>query len=144
MRSKLFLRIAAGLILLHAVLHTLGHSGWKKNPDSIYQEVVKQMTGNKFPFMGVTRSISEYYDGYGYCVTIALLIIALILWFISDGTSQNSALVKNISWTLAFGLLAWGIDELLFFFPFAAGITLTASALIFISGFLNTRTQSSS
>ncbi len=104
----------------------------------MYQEVVKKMMEEKFPFMGVSRSISEYYDGYGYCVTVALFVIAIILWLISTAASQNenNALVKNISWTLAFGLLAWGIGELIFFFPFAAGITLLASAFIFISVFV--------
>ena len=135
MPSKLLLRIASGLMLLHACLHTLGHSGWTKNPNLMYQEVVKKMMEEKFPFMGVSRSISEYYNGYGYCVTIALLVMAVILWLISSAAEQNNALVKNISLTLAIGLLAWGVDELIFFFPFAAGITLLASALIFISVF---------
>lgn len=135
MQSKSLLRISSALILIHAILHTLVHSAWTKNPNLMYQEVVKKMMGEKFPFMGVSRSISEYYDGYGYCVTIALLVMAVILWLISSAAEQNNALVKNISLTLAIGLLAWGVDELIFFFPFAAGITLLASALIFISVF---------
>ena len=121
--------------MLHAVLHTFGHSGWTKSPDPLKQTVIKLMTDHSFPFMGVERSMGNYFDGYGYAVTIALVLIAVVLWLISDATAQGSALIKNIALVLAFGLLVWGIDEVIFFFPFAAGITLLSSLLVFVSVF---------
>ena len=135
MSSKLLLRISSALLLIHALLHTLGHSGWKKSPDPLKQSVIDAMLNNKFPFMGTMRSQGDYFDGYGYCVTIALLILTIILWQISSALSQNTALVKNILFTITGGLLFWAIDEFVFFFPFAAIITLLASAAAFFAAF---------
>jgi hypothetical protein len=71
MSSKVLLRIASVLMFIHCVLHTIGFSGWKSDPDR--QVVVKMMTGPKLPFMGANRNMGEFYDGFGYASTIALL-----------------------------------------------------------------------
>ncbi len=108
MKPKILLRIASIIMFLHDIGHTFGHLTWKQSPDPAKQEVIKQMTDNKFPFMGAVRSMSDYYDGYGWASTLALLLIAA---------------------------LAWGIDELIFFFPFAAAFSLLAFLLTGIAIF---------
>jgi hypothetical protein len=127
MKPKLLLRIAAVLILIHAVLHTMGFSQWKQDPNPARHEVIKQMTGQKFPFMGTSRNMGEYYDGFGYSCSIALFLIALLLWIISGELSSNLSLAKKAIAVISFGLLLWATDELIYFFPFAAGITLVAA-----------------
>ena len=133
MKPKLLLRIAAILIFIHAVLHTIGFSGWKNDPAR--REVIQQMTGQKLPFMGASRSMGEYYDGFGYASTIALLLIAFTLWVTSGELTSNTSLAKKVIMILALGLLSWGADELIYFFPFAAGITLLACVCSFWSLF---------
>src|SRR5580765_7006959 len=119
MKPKLLLRIVAIVMLLHDAGHTFGHLTWKQSPDAAKQEVIKQMTDNKFPFMGAVRSMGEYYDGYGYASTLALFLLASILWIASGVTEQNKGIVKKILVVVSIVLFAWGIDELIFFFPFA-------------------------
>ena len=126
---KILLRIAAILMLIHVAGHTMGHSGWKKTTDRAQQVIVKQMTGPKFPFMGVSRSVGEYYDGYGYACSVGMLLFVLVLWFISGELYNAPTLIKKLLLSVSLCLLIWGIDELIFFFPFAAGITLLAFAL---------------
>ncbi len=126
--TKILLRIAAALMLIHGLGHTIGHSGWKKSTDPIQQGVIHQMIGPKFPFMGVTRSMGEYFDGYGYACSIFMLLCTLVLWFTSGELGGSPGLAKKIILTMSVCLLAWGIDELIFFFPFAAGTSLLASA----------------
>ncbi len=123
---KILLRIAAVLMLIHGLGHTIGHSGWKNPTDPVQQAVIRQMTGPKFPFMGVMRSMGEYFDGYGYACSIAILLFTLVLWFTSGELNASPGLAKKIMLTMSVCLLAWGIDELIFFFPFAACITLVA------------------
>ena len=135
MKAKLLLRIASIVMLLHDLGHTFGHLTWKQSPDSAKQEVIKQMTDNKFPFMGAVRSMSEYYDGYGFAATLALLLIAALLWIASGVTEQNRVIVRRILVVVSIILLAWGIDELIFFFPFAASFTLLAFLMTSISIF---------
>jgi hypothetical protein len=127
MKPKLLLRIAAILILIHGVLHTMGFSQWKQDPDPAKHELIKQMTGQRFPFMGTSRNMGEYYDGFGYAGSIALILIALLLWIVSGELTSNPSLAKKVIVVISVSLLAWGTDELIYFFPFAAGLTLVAS-----------------
>jgi hypothetical protein len=127
MKPKLLLRIAAILILIHGVLHTTGFSQWKQDPDPARHEVIKQMTAQKIPFMGTSRNMGEYYDGFGYASSIALILIAVLLWIVSGELSANPSLAKKVIIVISFSLLVWATDELIYFFPFAAGLTLVAS-----------------
>jgi len=133
MNPKVLLRIAAILMFLHAVGHTIGASTWKKTPDPAKQAVINSMTSQKFPFMGTNRSMAEYYDGYGYACTLALLLITAVLWITSNVAPHSVALVKNILFVMSFILLAWGINELIFFFPFAAAFSLLSFLLTLIA-----------
>jgi hypothetical protein len=135
MKPKLLLRIAAILILLHGVLHTIGFSSWKTAPDPVEQQVIQQMTGHAFPFMGATRSLGNYYDGFGYASSIALVLIAVLLWLVSDELSANTGLAKKVIMSIAFALLFWAVDECIYFFAFAAGLSFVASICSFWAGF---------
>ena len=73
--------------------------------------------------------MGEYYEGYGYAATLALFLLAAILWNASNVTEQNKIIVKKILVIVSIVLLAWGIDELIFFFPFAAAFSLLAFLL---------------
>jgi hypothetical protein len=127
MNPKLLLRIASILILIHCILHTFGFSGWKDDPDPARHAVIQLMTGPKLKFMGTYRNMGNYYDGFGYASSIALLLIAVILWVVSGELVSKTMLAAKIMLVISFMLLLWGVDELIFFFPFAAAITLTSS-----------------
>ncbi|HVS93131.1 MAG TPA: hypothetical protein VHE59_13905 [Mucilaginibacter sp.] len=130
MLSKILLRVAAMLMFIHAVLHTTGFTSWKTDPSR--QEVVKAMMGPKLPFMGANRNMAEFYDGFGYASTIALLLISVTLWMVS---ASDNSLAKKIILTLAVTLLFWGVDEIIFFFPFAACISWLSCLCTFIAFF---------
>ncbi len=133
MKPKLLLRTASVLMLLHDMGHTFGALTWKKTEDPVMQEVINQMTGNKFPFMGAVRSMGEYYDGYGFISALAMFFIAAILWIASNISLQNSGIAINILIITSIILLLWGISELIFFFPFAAAFSLLAFLLTVIA-----------
>jgi hypothetical protein len=133
MKPKILLRIAAILILIHGVLHTTGFSQWKNDPDPAKHELIKQMTGQKFPFMGSTRNMGQYYDGFGYASSIALFLIAVLLWLVSGELSASPSLAKKVIVLISFALLLWAIDEMIYFFPFAVCITTAAAICGFAS-----------
>jgi len=64
---------------------------------------------------------------------LAILLISIILWIISDSATRNPNLAKKILIAVSTILLAWGINELIFFFPFAASFSLLAFALTVIA-----------
>ena len=133
MKPKLLLRIAAILIFIHGALHTMGFSQWKQDPDPAKQQVIKQMTGQKFPFMGTSRNMGNYYDGFGYASSIALILIAVLLWIISGELLTNPSLAKKAIVVISLALLLWATDELVYFFPFAAALTSVAALCGFAS-----------
>jgi hypothetical protein len=129
MSPKLLLRIAAIIMFVHGVLHTIGFNSWKDDPDK--QGVVKAMNGPKFPFMGANRNIANFYDGFGYASSIALLLIAVSLWVVADETGSGSPLAKKMTLILAVILVCWGVDEIIYFFPLAAGMSGLSALLAF-------------
>jgi hypothetical protein len=133
MKAKIILRTAAIIIFLHDVGHTMAVLTWKEDPDPKKMEVIKQMTENKFPFMGTSRSMGEYFEGFGVAGTLSLLLMALILWYVSDVSDTNKNFNKKIILTVSIILLAWGISELIYFFPLAASFSLISSLLGFYS-----------
>ena len=133
MKPKLLLRIAAVLMLIHGILHTFGFSQWKQDTDPAKHEMIKLMTGQKFPLMGTSRNMGEYYDGFGYASSIALILIAVLLWIVSGELSSNLSLAKKVIVVLSFVLLAWAIDEAIYFFPFAVSLSLISCLCGFAS-----------
>ena len=131
MKPKLLLRIAAALMFIHCILHTIGFTGWRTDTEPARQAVIKAMNGPRLPFMGTDRNMGDYYDGFGYASTIALLLIAVTLWIVSGELVSGSALAKKIILTLVIILVFWGIDEIIYFFPFAAGISLLSGLCCF-------------
>jgi len=136
MKPKILLRSASIIMLLHCMGHTMGHLKWKQPTDPVQREVVKQMTTHPSPFMGAIHTVGEYYDGYGFATTLALLLIAAILWIASAVDTKNLAMVRKILVVMTVILFAWGVDELIFFFPFAAAFSLL-SMLLCVFAILN-------
>ena len=131
MKPKLLLRIAAVMMLMHAIGHTMGHMGWRKTNDPVKLEVIRQMTEPKFPFMGVVRSMGEYFEGFSNSATILLLLAFSLLWILSNISVNHPLVAANLLWPISIALLLLGIDELIYFFPFAAPFSIIASLLSF-------------
>ena len=79
MKSTFFLRIAAVLTFIHAVLHTIGGVFGKVGPGPA-AVAVAAMKSNEFLLMGHMRSFWDFYRGLGLAVTISLTAEAIVLW----------------------------------------------------------------
>ena len=64
MKAKILLRVASLLILVHLLGHSMGHLQWDKPKDPKMKEVVDIMKGYSTQFMGATKSMANYYEGY--------------------------------------------------------------------------------
>jgi len=128
-KAKILLRSSAALLLIHIAGHLFGHGTWKLSEDPEQQSVIGEMTGKKFPFMGALRSFGDYYEGYGWLITIALLFFTLLLFFIAGAGAECRRLSVKILMTLSLSLTAWSMLEFRYFFVFAGAITLLAAIL---------------
>jgi hypothetical protein len=132
MTTKILLRIASLLMLTHLIGHSFGQNGWKKSGDPVMREVAHWMTGPRFPFMGVSRSMGDYFDGYGYIASVSLAMFAVLLWLVSSKVSTAGRVLQSEILVVGIALLCLSGIEFLYFFPFAAIISLLAAVLTFV------------
>jgi hypothetical protein len=133
MKPRLLLRVAAFLILLHAVAHTIGIITWKDAKTQEQRDVVAAMSDNRFSFMGAVHSFGDYYTGFGIACSVALLLITGLLWWTSLLSIKFPAISRTLSFILFLSLLSWAGVEIIYFFPLAYGITLSAALLTFLA-----------
>lgn len=142
MRPKLLLRIASALLFFKTFGHTLYVCTWADTTDPVQKEVVRQMTEYNFPFGGTSRSAGDYYSGFGYSLSVAFILIAVLLWMVSGEMNLSAKLPKKIIFTIAITLLAMGVVEVILFFPFIAGLSIVAGALTLTAGLMLKRKSS--
>jgi hypothetical protein len=137
MKAKILLRIAAALILIHLIGHTLGHTMWDKPDDPKMQEVVSAMKSYKADFMGATKSMADYYHGYSLMMLLLYGFSIVILWFASGFVNSQPAIARKVIYPIGVSYLIFGGIEYLYFFPFAASMSFLAGALAITAVALN-------
>jgi hypothetical protein len=120
MKAKVLLRIASILMLLHTAGHTIGAFTWKEAPNTRVARVIAGMQSEHFMFMGKSLTLASFFDGYGFGNIGVLLLVSILLWLLSTAVNRNMVLVMGIF------LIFFGVNELIYFFPFAAAFTLIA------------------
>ena len=133
MKAKLLLRIAAGLMLFHALGHSMGMTQWDKPTDAEHVLVINSMKDHRFPFMGAVHSYADSFSGFGYAGTIAMLLITCLLWLTASFSNAQPQISTKILLLLFVSLVALCIMEFIYFFPLAAITTLLAAILTGVS-----------
>ena len=78
MNSTLFLRIASIVSLLFAAGHTMGGTqSWSPPGET---EVLRAMRSFRFDAEGVSRSYYDFYLGFGFTISVYMLLQAVLLW----------------------------------------------------------------
>lgn len=133
MNSKVLLRIAAGLILIHLLGHSVGHAGWDAPEDPKMQEVVTVMKSYKGEFMGATQSMADYYNGYSLMLFVLYGMTIFLLWFLSGFVREQPVIAGSLLYTIGTSYLLFGVIEFVYFFPFAGSISFLAGVLTLIA-----------
>jgi hypothetical protein len=120
MKPSISLRIAGSLMLLHTLGHTIGALTWKHAPNAKVAAVISSMQTGQFNFMGRSVTLGSFYSGYGFTMIGVLLLLSVLLWLLSAEPNRKMILPPGLF------LLFMGIIEFIYFFPFAAVISLLA------------------
>ena len=118
MTPTLWLRIAAVIQLLFTVGHTLGgRKHWSPMGDN---EVLRQMTTVRFDTMGANRSYLDFFMGFGWSLSVLMLLEAVLLWQLAslartDPAGVRPMIVAFVLATIGTGVIAWR-----FIFPIPA------------------------
>jgi len=104
------LRIAAAISLLFTLGHSMGGLQlWSPMGENA---VLKAMTDVRFDTMGVSRSYLDFYMGFGWSLSVFMLMETVLLWQLASLAKTEAARVRPIIAVIALatagsGIIAW-------------------------------------
>jgi len=111
----LWLRISSLVSLLFAAGHTLGgRTAWSPVGEN---EVLVLMRTVHFQVEGVSRSFLDFYRGFGYSLSVFLLLQAILLWQFASIARIQPRTVRPVVASFAIASALGGIIAWVFLFP---------------------------
>jgi hypothetical protein len=118
MTTTVLLRIAAVISLLFAAGHTLG--GIKRWSPMGENEVLNAMSTVRFETMGVSRTYLDFFMGFGWSLSVALLLQSALLWQMASLARTEATELRPMIAMFALAALASGVIAWRFIFPVPA------------------------
>ena len=115
MKTTLWLRISSVVSLLFAVGHTLGGlQYWSPMGDTA---VLQAMRTVRFNIMGANRSYLDFYMGFGYSLSVAMLMQAILLWQLATLARTDALSVRPMIAVIGLATAASGVISWRLIFP---------------------------
>ena len=99
MSSVILYRISAVLLLLFALGHQLGFR--KVNPRWGVASLVDGMKATHFSVQGARRTYWDFFSGFGFFVTVLLLLSAVLAWQFAGLPAATLASLRVVLWAFA-------------------------------------------
>jgi hypothetical protein len=125
MKASTFYRIAAILLLLFAVGHTLGFS--QSDPTWGVDALLGSMRSIHFQVQGFNRTYWDFFVAAGFSVGVFYLFAAIFSWQLGRLPAATLALMRVTTWAFALCFLAITVISwrYLFIIPIAFSILIT-------------------
>ena len=114
-KPVVFLRIAAVLTFIHAVLHTIGGVFGHVDPGPA-TVAVEAMKTNQVLIMGHLRSFWEFYRGLGLAATVSLTSESIVFWQLASLAKTEARRLRPILITFAVAYSALAVNSYTYFF----------------------------
>src|SRR6202140_3398024 len=125
MKPSIFYRIAAVLLLLLAVAHTLGF----RQPDPAWgvDALLASMRSIHFDVQGFNRTYWDLFLAAGFSVGVFYLFAAILAWQLGGLPARTLALIRGTAWAFALCFAAITVVSwrYLFILPIAFSIVIT-------------------
>ena len=135
MKASMFYRIAAVLLLLFAVGHTLGFR--QSDPQWGVDALLGSMRSIHFDLHGFHRTYWDLFVAAGFSVGVFYLFAAILAWQLGSLPAETLSLTRGIGWAFAlcFAALTVVSWRYLFILPiaFAAVITVCLASAAWLS-----------
>lgn len=99
-----FYRIAAVLLVLFAIGHTLGFR--QDNPEWKATSVISAMQATHFDAQGFNRSYWDFFSAFGLFFSVFILFAAALAWQLAGLNAETLAKISGIQWSLAICFIA--------------------------------------
>jgi hypothetical protein len=125
MKASMFYRIAAVLLVLFAVGHTLGFRA--SDPKWGVDALLGSMRSIHFDVQGFNRTYWDLFEAAGFSVGILYLFAAILAWQLGGLPTATLALMRGTAWAFAlcFAIIAVVSWRYLFIIPIAFSIVIT-------------------
>ena len=128
--TTLLLRIASVISLVFMAGHSLG--GLRKWSPMGENDVLRAMTAVRFDTMGTNRSYLDFFMGFGWSLSVAMLLQTALLWQLAGLAQSDPARVRPMIAVFALATLASGLIAWRFIFPvpalFSAALAIVLAA----------------
>src|SRR5262245_50211288 len=125
MKASVFYRIAALLLLLFAVGHTLGFS--QSDPTWGVDALLSSMRSIHFDVQGFDRTYWDLFVAAGFSLGVFYLFAAVLAWQLAGLPAATLAHMRGIAWAFALCFVAITVVSwrYLFILPLAFSIAIT-------------------
>jgi hypothetical protein len=128
------LRIASVISFLFAAGHTLGgRKDWSPMGET---EVLQAMRSQRYEAFGVSRTYLDFFLGFGYSLSVTLLLQAVVLWQLARIARTDPGLVRPIAASFAIASLATAAVAWRFIFPIPAVFAAVLAVLLGVAAVL--------
>jgi hypothetical protein len=135
MKASMFYRIAAVLLLLFAVGHTLGFR--QSDPKWGVDALLSSMRSIHFDMQGFNRTYWDLFVGAGFSVGVFFLFSAILAWQLGGLPPGTLASMRGTAWAFALCFAAITVVSWRYFFvipiAFSIAITLCLTAAAWLS-----------
>jgi hypothetical protein len=135
MKASLFYRIAAVLLLLFAVGHTVGFR--ESDPSWGVDALVGSMRSIHFDVMGFQRSFWDFFVAAGFSVGVLYLFAAILAWQLGSLPPASLALMRGTAWAFALCFATISVVSCIYLFvipiAFSSVITICLTAAAWLS-----------
>jgi hypothetical protein len=114
-KGSIFYRIAAVLLLLFAIGHTLGFR--QNNPEWGIGSVIATMQSVHFNAQGFNRTYWDFFTAFGFFTSVFLLFAAVVAWQLGGLTAVTFGVSeRRVAWALAICFVAFTVLSWLYAF----------------------------
>ena len=132
--TTLLLRIASVISLIFGAGHTMG--GLRKWSPMGDNAVLRAMTDARFDTMGANRSYLDFFMGFGWSLSVFMLMQTILLWQLASLARTDPARLRPMIAVIALATVASGVIAWRFIFPLPAvfsGVLALALALAYVA-----------
>jgi hypothetical protein len=140
MKTSTLLKIAAVLMFLYFVGHTMG-APWTPGEAPADIAVVDAMKSDHFPVLGVSRSYWDFYFGFGVIISVMQLFQAVLLWQLGTLAKTDAARLRPIIAVFCVSLVINAILGWMYFFVIPI-VTALLIAICLLLAFVSARRTS--
>jgi len=130
MKASIFYRIAAVLLLLFAVGHTLGFR--QSDPTWGVDALLGAMRSIHFDVQGFSRTYWDLFQAAGFCVGVFYFFAAILAWQLGGLPAATLALMRSTAWafTLCFAAITVVSWRYLFVLPIVFSTVITLCLIV--------------